>query len=241
MDGEQDKNFSGRITSGIKLRESVLEIINFISVQLPLWRDDPERDDIQSEHKLNSQLCDYLDSRARQDLPMFRFHHEEEQLDIRRVDLSAKPIEKVIIEAQTFNKYDPVLVIECKRLPAPSSDREKEYVSGQSKDKITGGIQRFKLCLHGAKHNLAAMVGYIQDEGGAAWIETINKWIKELAVKPIGDGCVWSDDKILYLLENNTETGIIKCNSKHGRIDNNNDIEIYHIWISMRNKSASNN
>jgi hypothetical protein len=239
MGGNQgNKNSFGRITSGIKLRASVLEIINFISVQLPFWRDDPARVDEQSETKLNSQLCDFLDSRAREDLPMFRFHHEEPQVGRKRVDLSAKPIEKVIIEAQTFTKYDPILVVECKRLPAPSVDREREYVTGPSPQKITGGIQRFKLGLHGAKHDMAAMVGYMQDYTDGDWLSTINKWIKELAVKPIGDGCVWSDDEILHLYQPNIINRVYKCKSEHRRRANTRKIEIHHIWISMRGKSA---
>ena len=236
--GVESINSSGQITSGIKLQASILEIINFVSKQLPSWRDDPGRVDEQSEPKLNSQLCDFLDCQARKDLPMFRFNHEEAQVGRRSVDLSAKPVEKDIIEAQIFNKYDPVLVIECKRLPAPSKVREKEYVTGTSPDKITGGIQRFKLGFHGAKHELAAMVGYIQEQFDKDWRNTINGWIKELIAKPIGDGCVWADDEILYLLENNAATGIIKCYSKHRRNANNRKIEIHHIWISMRKKSA---
>ena len=231
-------SFSGQITSGIKLKTSILEIINFISVQLPFWRDDPNRVDEQSEHKLNAQLSKFLNYKAREHLPMFRFDHEEPQQSSRSIDISVSPETRVVIEARTYTIYDPVLVIECKRLPAPSLDREKEYVSGQSPDKITGGIQRFKLCFHGAKHDLAAMVGYIQNGIDEGWIDTINKWIKELAAKPIGDGCVWSDDEILCLDEYNSITGVGKCKSKHRRSAKNHKIEIYHIWISMRRKSA---
>jgi hypothetical protein len=174
-DEANKQNYSGRITSNIELKTSVLSIIDFIYNQLPRWRDDPDRADEQSEPKLNSQLCDFLDSQASKVLPMFRFHHEEPQLERRRVDLSAKLIETLIIEAQTFTKYDPVLLIECKRLPAETQNREKEYVTGLPTDKISGGIQRFKLCLHGAEHELAAMVGYIQDDTEITWIDTINK------------------------------------------------------------------
>jgi hypothetical protein len=207
MGGDQvNKNSFGRITSGIKSKTSVLGIINFISVQLPFWRDDPNRVDEQSEHKLNAQLSKFLNYRAREYLPMFRFDHEEPQQGNRSIDISVSPETTMVIEARTYTIYDPVLVIECKRLPAPSADREKEYVSSQSPDKITGGIQRFKLGLHGAKYDLAAMVGYIQDYNDKGWIDTINKWIKEFAAKPTGDGCVWSDDEILHLYEYNIIT-----------------------------------
>jgi len=236
--GAESINSSGQITSGIKLQASILEIINFVSKQLPSWRDDPDRVDEQSETKLNSQLSKFLNFEAREYLPMFRFDHEEPQHSNRSIDISVSPETRMVIEARTYTIYEPVLVIECKRLPAPSSKREKEYVSGLSPNKITGGIQRFKLGFHGAKHNLAAMVGYIQDQLGKEWLKTINKWIKELATEPIGDGCVWGSDEILYLLESNADTGIIKCSSIHRRTTNNGEIEIHHIWISMRKKSA---
>jgi hypothetical protein len=232
------QNSLGRITSGIKLHASILSIISFMCEQLPLWRDDPNRVDEPSERKLNSQLSKFLDCQAREYFPMFRFDHEEPQQGNRSIDISVSPETKMVIEARTYTIYDPVLVIECKRLPAPSSERKKEYVTGQSPNKITGGIQRFKLGLHGAKHDLAAMVGYIQDQIDEGWIDTINKWIKELVAKPIGDGCVWSNDEILHLCEYNILTGVGKCKSKHWRSTNNRKIEIYHLWISMRRKSA---
>jgi hypothetical protein len=223
----------GRITSGIKSHASILSIIDFVGKQLPSWRDDPNRLGVESEDKLNSQLYKFLNSQAREYLPMFCFGYEELQRSNRKVDMSVLPTANMIIGAHTYTKYDPVLVIECKRLPAPTAEREKEYVSSQTPNKITGGIQRFKLGLHGEKYDLAAMIGYIQDQIDGGWIDTINKWIKELAVKTIGDGCVWSDDEILHLLENNTVTGIIKCNSKHRRTANSRDIKIQHIWILM--------
>jgi len=238
MDAETISS-SGQITSGLKSHASILSIITFVCEQLPSWRDDPNRLAVESEDRLNSQLYKFLNSQAREHLPMFLFGYEEPQYKRRNVDISVLPSENMIIEARPHTIYDPVLVIECKRLPAPSVGREKEYVTGTSPDKITGGIQRFKLDFHGAKHELAAMVGYIQEQFDKDWRNTINGWIKELIAKPIGDGCVWSDDEILYLLENNTATGIIKCSSKHRRTANNRKIEIYHLWISMRRKSAS--
>lgn len=55
------------------------------------------------------------------------------------------------------------MVIECKRLPTPGGkDREREYVSGfHANGSPTGGIQRFKLGLHGGQVHDAAMIGYV--------------------------------------------------------------------------------
>ena len=76
------------------------------------------------------------------------FHHEEFQTGRRRIDLSVKTEQVIIAGTRKFTKYDPYLVIEGKRLPAPTKDREMEYVTGGQE--ISGGLQRFKLGLHGA-------------------------------------------------------------------------------------------
>ncbi|MCI0613680.1 hypothetical protein L0244_11890, partial [bacterium] len=139
----------GEIKFGIDQDTLDMKTIGFVREQLPEWRDDPDRSAEQSEDKLNLQLCKFLDSRARNAFPMVRFDHEEYQSDRRRVDLSASSVETIPIRARLHSIYDPILVFECKRLPAPSHDREKEYVTGGIQHK-NGGIQRFKLRLHGA-------------------------------------------------------------------------------------------
>ncbi len=149
MGGKQinEKGYTGKITSGIQSRTFQLTIITFILQQLPSWRDDSDRPNEQSEDKLNLQLCKFLDAHAWNDFPMIRFDHEEYQTGHRRVDMSASPAKSIFFEAKLYTIYDPVLVLEGKRLPAPSSSREKEYVTGPNPEKISGGIQRFKLVL----------------------------------------------------------------------------------------------
>ena len=226
---------AGKITSGIKPRTFQLAIISFVRQQLPFWRDDPDRSSEQSEPKLNSQLSIFLNSQARENSSMICFNHEEPQYGSRHVDISVLPDEKMIIEAQTYTKYDPVLVIECKRLPARSLDYEKEYVTGTKPNQKSGGIQRFKLGFHGAKHNLAAMIGYIQDRFECDWRATINGWISELVSNPIGDGCIWTADETLKEFERDASRGIYSYRSIHSRTGDlvNNEIELHHLWVTM--------
>ena len=234
MGGKQinKKQYTGKITSGIKLRTFQLAVITFIQQQLPIWRDDPDRIDEQSEDKLNLQLCKFLDSHARNILPMIRFDHEEYQTGRRRVDMSASPVKSIFLEAKLYTIYDPVLVLEGKRLPTPSSSREKEYVTGPTPEKINGGIQRFKLGLHGAKLNLVAIIGYVQDHSICHWHGKINGWISELAGNPIGDGCIWNVNETLKPLEEDKTKGIANCHSVHRRTFGNK-IDIHHLWIAM--------
>ena len=237
MGGKQinKKQYTGRITSGIKFRTFQLAIITFILQQLPSWRDDSDRPNEQSEDKLNLQLCKFLDAHARNDFPMIRFDHEEYQIGRRRVDMSASPAKSIFFEAKLYTIYDPVLVLEGKRLPAPSASREKEYVTGPNPEKISGGIQRFILGLHGAKHNLVAMIGYVQDRSAYYWHKKINGWISELVNNPIGDGCIWTADETLKAFERDTSRGIYSYRSIHSRTGDlvNNEIELHHLWVTM--------
>jgi len=234
MGGEQINNEqdTGKITSGIKSRTFQLKIIDFVYQQLPTWRDDPDRPDEQSEDKLNLQLCKFLDSHARNDFPMIRFDHEEYQADQRRVDMSASPAKHIFLGAKPYTIYDPVLVLEGKRIPAPSSNREKEYVTGSTPEKISGGIQRFKLGLHGAKLNLAAIIGYVQGNSARHWHKKINGWISELVSNPIGDGCMWTVNESLKPLEEDKTKSIANCRSVHRRTFGNK-IELHHLWVTM--------
>ncbi len=166
---------------------------------------------------------------------MVRFDHEEYQTGRRSVDLSASPQESVSFEAVVYTIYDPIVVIECKRLPAPSSSRAKEYVTGPTPEKISGGIQRFKLGLHGAKLNLSAIIGYVQDHSACHWHKKINGWISELVSNPIGDGCIWTTDESLKAFEGDTSRGIYSYRSIHSRTGDivNNEIELHHLWVTM--------
>jgi hypothetical protein len=224
---------SGRITEGIEPKELVGKTIDFIHKQLPQWRDDPDRKENQSEDRMNVQLCKFLEVHARNNFPMVCFHHEEYQSGRRRVDLSATPTETIFINANLYTIYDPFLVIECKRLPAPSSDREKEYVTGY--EHKNGGIQRFKLGLHGADLPTAVMIGYIQAQSPQNWHVIINSWISTLASDSTMDICAWKPNETLGPLEEDIVNQVAACRSVHSRSEYTtiSDINIRHLWVVM--------
>jgi len=155
--------------------------LSFILSQLPNWRDDPMRPADSNENQMNSSLCDFLDTRSRTDFPMVRFKHQDPQTTTHTVDLGIHGVEQITtVDTYSYTIYQPFLVIEAKRLPAPSKDREREYVAGA--DKPSGAIQRFRLGLHGAGVETALIVGYIESELPAHWHETINEWIRIFAI-----------------------------------------------------------
>ncbi len=223
---------SGKITSGIARVDTLaLSTISFVYEQLPSWRDDPDRPDEIAEDKLNLQLCKYLDTRARFDFPMVRFDREEPQTCRRRVDLAASPAKTTKIGARTHTIYDPFLVLEGKRLPAPSSAREREYVTGL--EERTGGIQRFKLGLHGANMVLATMIAFIQEKSPSDWYGEVNKWIVELGDSSMKDVCIWSADETLSSTDENQSKGVARYLSAHSR-EKLDKITIHHLWVRMK-------
>lgn len=227
-DTSQHSTF-GKITSGIGIRELPLQTINFVREQLPAWRDDPDRPDEKSEPKLNLQLCKYLDRRARNDFPMVQFAHEELQGGHRSVDISA-----TAIESKLYPAYDPFIVFECKRLPPPSKDREKEYLTGENTE--SGGIQRFKLGLHAENLQIVAMIGYIQRQSVQHWHGQINQWISELSQITSKGSATWTDNDKLESLTEDLSNGVADCKSVHQRTDPvmMPELTIYHLWIMMK-------
>jgi len=229
----------GRITDGLTQDTLVDRTLAFVRERLPEWRDDPDRPQEQSEKKLNPQLCKFLNARARSDFPMACFNPEEPQTGRRQVDLSATPAETTTIDAREYAIYEPFLVFECKRLPAPSADRRMEYVtSGMSKK---GGIQRFKLGLHGANLSVAAMIGYIQEKSSSHWHRLINQWVSGLAAGRVSDVCSWKDAEKLGHIEQDTASGIAVCESDHERSGDvrGRSIRLHHLWVEMRTPESA--
>jgi hypothetical protein len=108
-----------------------------------------------------------------------------------------------------------------------------EYVtSGESKK---GGIQRFKLGLHGADLSVAAMIGYVQGQSSFHWHQLINDWISDLAAGRVLDVCAWKTTETLGHLEQDGGKGITVCESTHDRSGDvgGSSIQLHHLWVEM--------
>lgn len=228
----QSVSATGAITHGIKPNTFVDKTIEFVENSLHLWRDDPTRPHVVAEEEMNSQLCKFLDDLARDKFPMAAFHHEEKQGKRRRVDISAGPTSKAIKASIYDSIYTPFLVLEGKRLPAPSGDRLKEYVTGCT-DR-SGGIQRFRLCLHGSQLAKAVIIGYVQGDDVNEWLKRINGWIADLRSSGEDSTCVWSNDDRLSGLRDDGIAKASYCESSHTRTNSAVAILLVHLWISMK-------
>jgi hypothetical protein len=196
-------------------------LLDFVREQLPLWRDRPDRRTETAETTLTSQLCAHLNSAARHsggwDFLQFRVEEPDEQRRNRRLDLIPAPCDACVwIEGRRHTDFDPLLPIECKRLPTPKdSERdEREYVVNRHAS--TGGIQRFKAGHHGAAHTFGAMIAYVQQETATFWDARVREWIQEL-VDSGEQG--WTVKDFLQLQEDDSAQRIAVLRSSHKRAE----------------------
>jgi hypothetical protein len=223
----------GKLTHGPQANALVERTLDFVRDELPRWRDRQDRREEDAEEALNAQLCKHLDARARHHLRMVQFHHEERQARRRRVDISAGRTEGGFIGTTYHSIDDPFVVFEGKRLPAPDKTREREYVTGG--EEKSGGIQRFKLGLHGAQFTTVGMIGYIQKDLPRRWHDQINLWIRDLAgASPLGQE-KWETGEQLAHFTEDARTLTASCVSSHSRVGAavSLHIDIYHLWIQM--------
>jgi hypothetical protein len=124
-------------------------------------------------------------------------------------------------------------VFEGKRLPTPPRKRQREYVTGGS-DK-SGGIQRFKLALHGALQATGVMVGYIQKDDSVAWISLINQWIRDLAATGGESDETWSEDEQLADFSKDASLRTASASSECARSSTavSSRIKLRHLWVEM--------
>ncbi|MBK9076607.1 MAG: hypothetical protein IPL77_16845 [Flavobacteriales bacterium] len=149
----------------------------------------------------------------------------------RKLDMTAQPLESELVFAGSrYTIFQPILPIECKRLPTPvGKDRDKrEYVySAQS---TSGGIHRFKMGAHGAQHSFAAMIAYVQENTCAHWLGEVNGWISALATS---HGPLWSHSDELQISTTEDASGVMRMKSRHTRANGRPAISLEHLWVQQ--------
>jgi len=155
----------------------------------------------------------------------------DEQSRGRKLDLIPAPCDATVwVEGRRYIDFDPLLPIECKRLPTPNDTErdEREYVFNQYAS--TGGIQRFKSGHHGAAHKLGAMIAYVQRENRVFWHSQVAERIMEL-VKLGQPG--WSANDLLQLEQEDETLKLVSLRSSHAREKDLPEIELRHLWVQM--------
>ena len=226
---------SGRLDREIHLRsEAKLALMDFISAELPRWRDHPERPHRDSETGLTEHLADHLNSATTYSIDwshvQFRCETSDEAKPGRKIDLTIKPKAAVIfIDGRRHSQFDALFPIEAKRLPTPvEKDRdEREYVI--TEPGTTGGIQRFKFGHHGSKHDFAAMIAYVQRGSFEGWFDQINGWVQELASRSHSQ---WTNGDKLEITASNAIQRVCSLKSVHSR-PGVNPCHLHHLWVQM--------
>lgn len=116
--------------------------------------------------------------------------------------------------------HEPLFVVESKRLP--SSTFEREYVIGQTQN---GGIERFKIEKHGKGLSQCGIVGFIENYTTDYWIKAINKWIVELSKTNAN----WHRDEVL--VESTHSDNYLYSTSTVKRISSE-PVLLHHFWIN---------
>lgn len=226
---------SGVISPSIHLAStSLLKLIDFIADELPRWRDRPERKPATSETTLTSQFCAHMNSASRQsswDFLQFRTEEPDEVVGGRKIDLVPAPSGCVVwINGRRHFDFDPLLPIECKRLPTPPGTKRDKLEYLYSRYSSTGGVDRFKEGHHGAGHALGAMIGFIQDGTITPWEKRLLLWTNTLARAKIGG---WAVADRIALRRHDAALRLGVLQSLHARNAGLGNIELRHLWIEM--------
>ncbi len=227
----------GSLGNTVQVQATFLyELLNFISKELPNWRDRADRNEETAETMLTAQLCAHLTGASRRakgwDILQFRAEVPDQEHKARRIDLVPSACDCTIyVDGRRCTEFDTLLPIECKRLPTPKEKKREECEYVVTHHSTTGGIQRFKEGHHGSRHRLGAMIAYIQKGTAAAWHDQITTWIEELANagKP-----GWSSKDFLALVSTNPESRISTYRSINERTYPLPEIELHHLWLEMQ-------
>jgi hypothetical protein len=225
---------AGSLTSDLHHPSAWLEtVVDFVYGRLAAWRDDPDRPAATAETRLTAQLCQFLNNATRSaglDMIVFQAEVPDPIVKGRTLDLVPGPRGVVIwIDGLRRSLYDPILPIECKRLPTPKAkNRERrEYLHTQKR--TLGGMQRFKAGHHGSEHSIGVMIGYVQDGTLAQWLARINRWIAVLTRAGISG---WSHRDGLRRGASDATLRIARHRSKNARTSAA-PITLHHLWIDM--------
>jgi hypothetical protein len=201
----------------------VNNIIGFVYEQLDGWRNNPRLPMGKTEPALNPDLPKYLNACVRKTELEIQFAHEEPQGNRRSIDFS--------VSYEDTAKYNEIItVFECKRLPEEEKYRKDEYVTGHKQK--SGGIQRFKLELHGKMHTVVGMIGYVQKDSCPEWQVIINNCIYSLCGKPDENSLIWNTGEHLVEIEYDMKHRKYYGTSTHPRTTVP-DVTIHHLWVEM--------
>jgi hypothetical protein len=161
---------------------------------------------------------DYLFSYNNGFLPIRFNMHPTEENSTREPDIGVFP-------RPIRNRLRPIIVLEAKRLNG--SSHSHEYVYGN-----TGGIERFKRCVHASNDSVCGMIGYIQVQDANCWFAKVNNWIDRLAKENTDETIDWTHESE-KLIPVNSFINVQKYSSLNHRKPKDDSIQIFHYFIEL--------
>ncbi len=213
---------------GPPLNAQFKAVVNFLKAHLPQFVKSILKTDIYNENGLNSRLARFITNAASNEVffAVRESMEDETQGSSPAVDIG------IYLSVRDIQIDPPLItVFEGKRLTTKlPKKRTREYVIGHEKDGKhikCGGIERFKLSIHGKKFNNAGMIGYLQDGVPDNWQSKINSWIRDLCNQPFK--LAWSECE--QLTKKETDGHITEYFSNVNRADS--ELHLTHLWIDI--------
>lgn len=203
-------------------------VVDFLKTHLPQFSKSIIKTKIYNENGLNSRLSRFITNAASKET----FFAEREIME-NETQGNSPAVDIGIYLNVKDTQIDPPLitVFEGKRLTTGlPKKRRREYVIGHEKDGKhikCGGIERFKLGIHGENLHSAGMIGYLQSGESDNWEVKINSWIRDLCEEPFE--LAWSELEQLNKQESNGH--VREYFSIVDRVDNK--LHLTHLWIDL--------
>lgn len=207
-------------------------VMKFLKSHLPQFAESILQTDIQNENGLNSRLSRFITNAAAGEI----FFAERESMEDESHGSSPATDIGIHLKIDDCSIDAPLItVLEGKRLTKRlGAKRRREYVIGHENDGKhipCGGIERFKLSIHGRKFKRAGMIGYIQEESPDYWQEQINAWVSDLS--SLQEASKWSENEHLSQI---TSEGRISV-SASTVCRESDQLHLTHLWVDLRSMS----
>src|SRR3546814_18106770 len=95
--------------------------------------------------------------------------------------------------------------------------------------KTAGGVQRLMAGHHGSDHEVAAMIGFVQNRNAMDWLRTLNHWVAALGRWSIG---TWTPSDALMLEKYDADGRCLFSRSSHARVSNT-PMGLWHLLVEM--------
>uniref|UniRef100_UPI0040562F62 hypothetical protein n=1 Tax=Candidatus Electronema sp. TaxID=2698783 RepID=UPI0040562F62 len=202
-------------------------VIEFVKTIIQKFADSAMQDKSKNENALNSKLTRFINNSAE-----IFFANRESMEDEARGNSPAADI-GIYFKVDDIGIDPPLItVFEGKRLSTKlPKKRHQEYVIGheeKNKHVSCGGIERFKLGIHGGGLNNAGMIGYIQDGTAESWHDKINTWVRDLCTKPAEPK--WSKEE--QLMPKQVNGNVAEYTSTVNR-HADSKLHLTHLWIDL--------